>query len=172
MAHNTTAAAIPPEPLRLRDMGTARAPVQMPVISAAIGARPASSAGRGNIARSAPRWLATLGSVGLSAALWAAPAMLLVQEDLRALAVALVANPLQDLPSTALMLAVALVYAVAAGFSIASGASQLAQAGPRYARFFLFLLVTPAILLSLVATLVSFLALFLVLAILCFPTLL
>jgi hypothetical protein len=144
----------------------------MSTARAAIGARPAACARRGNVARSAPGWPATLGSVSLSAIFWTAPAAILVQDDLRALAVSLVANPLQHPPYAALMLAFVLVYSIAAGFFIVASTSRLTQAGPRFVRVLLFLLVTPAILLSLVATLVSTLAVSLLLAIWCFPVLL
>jgi hypothetical protein len=172
MTRNTTAAAISPDLLPLRDMSAARAAIQVPSAAAAIAARPAAGARRGNVARSVPGWPATLGSVSLSAVLWTVPAAILGESDLRALALGLVANPLQHLPYTAAILAFVLVYSIAAGCFIVASTSRLTQAGPRFLRVLFFLLVTPAILLSLVGTLVSTLALSLVFAIWCLPALL
>jgi len=105
-------------------------------------------------------------------ALWVAPGLLLMQIDLRAVEESLGANPLQHTLTTTLVLAFALAYIVATGWLIAATASRLTEGRPLYVKACLLFIIAPAILLSLVSTLMSSLAFFFSLLIWCFPALL
>jgi hypothetical protein len=105
-------------------------------------------------------------------ALWVAPGLLVMQIDLRAVEESLGANPLQHALTTTMVLAFALAYIVATGLLIGATASRLTEGRPLYVKTFLLFIVAPAILLSLVSTLMSTLAFFFSLLILCFPALL
>ena len=72
----------------------------------------------------------------------------------------------------ALWIAFALAYIVATGLLIAAAASRLTDGRPLYVKTCLLLIIAPAILLSLVSTLMSSLAFFLSLLIWSFPALL
>ena len=108
----------------------------------------------------------------LALALWIAPGLLTMQIDLRAVEESLGANPLRLAPTITGGLAFALAYIVATGLLIAATASRLAEGRPLYVKSCLLFIIAPAILLSLVFTLISSLAFFLSLLIWCFPALL
>jgi hypothetical protein len=105
-------------------------------------------------------------------ALWIAPGLLTMQIDLHAVEAILAANPLQHTLTSTLVFAFALAYIVATGLLIGATASRLTQGRPRYVKNFLLLVIAPAILLSLISTLMSSLAFFFSLLIWCFPALL
>jgi hypothetical protein len=105
-------------------------------------------------------------------ALWIAPGLLAMRIDLHAVEEGLGANPLRHASTTALVLAFALAYIVATGLLIAAAASRLTEGRPLYVKTCLLFIIAPAILLSLVSTLMSSLAFFLSLLIWSFPALL
>lgn len=104
--------------------------------------------------------------------LWAAPALLFMRSDGQAMVDSFFADPLRHIPSTTLALGLALVYVVTTGLLMAASAARLAQARVRYVNGCLFLVIAPAILVSLVSTLALSLAFSFSLLIWCFPVLL
>jgi hypothetical protein len=105
-------------------------------------------------------------------ALWIAPGLLLLRINLREVEHNLVVNPLQHAATTTMGLAFALAYIVATGLFISATASRLTEGRPLYVKTCLLFIIAPAILLSLVSTLISSLAFFFSLLIWCFPALL
>jgi hypothetical protein len=103
-------------------------------------------------------------------ALWTAPGLLVMRIDLHAVE-ELSTNPLRHAPTMTMVLAFALAYIVATGLLIAATASRLTEGRPLYVKTCLLFIIAPAILLSLVSTLMSSLALFLSLVMWSFPTL-
>jgi hypothetical protein len=92
--------------------------------------------------------------------------------NLREVEHTLVVNPLQHTATTTMGLAFALAYIVATGLFISAAASRLTEGRPLYVKTCLLFIIAPAILLSLVSTLISSLAFFFSLLIWCFPALL
>jgi len=115
---------------------------------------------------------APLGQFCFSLALWAAPGLLLMRSDARAIVDRLLTDPLHHTPSITLVLILALVYIVTTGLLVAASASRLAQARPRYVNILIFFVIAPAILVSLASTLTLSFASFFSLLIWCFPALL
>jgi hypothetical protein len=108
----------------------------------------------------------------IALALWTAPGPLLMRVDLHAVEESLSANPLRHAPTTTMVLAFALAYVLATGLLIAAAASRLTEGRPLYVKSCLLFIIAPAILLSLLFTLISSLAFFFSLLIWCFPALL
>ena len=136
------------------------------------GTRPTSGADAGATAEPSSTLAFQLGQFCIALALWIAPGLPLMRSDLRAVAEALIANPLQYVPATTVMLAFALAYVFATGLLIVATASRLTKRRPLHVKVCVLLVAAPAILLSLAFTLVSSLAFFLSLTIWCFPVLL
>jgi hypothetical protein len=147
-----------------------RGHAQVQLNTAGVGARATSWAEKEHTAeqKSALKQLA-LFCVAL--ALWVAPGPVVMRIDLQAVE-ELGANPLRHTPTLTVGLAFALAYIVATGLLIASTASRLTEGRPLYVKTCLLFIIAPAILVSLVSTLVSSLAFFLGLLIWCFPALL
>src|SRR5579859_1696100 len=104
--------------------------------------------------------LKQLALFGVALALWVAPGLLMMQIDLRAVEESLGANPLQHTLTTTMVLAFALAYIVATGLLIAATASRLTEGRPFYVKTCLLFVIAPAILLSLISTLMSALGFF------------
>ena len=144
---------------------------QVHLNAAGVGARATSWAEKEHTAKPKSA-LEQLALFCVALALWVAPGLLLMRIDLHAVEVSLGANPLRHAPTITTVLAFALAYIVATGLLIAATASRLAEGRPLYVKTCLLFIIAPAILLSLVSTLMSSLAFFLSLLIWCFPALL
>jgi hypothetical protein len=105
-------------------------------------------------------------------AMWIAPGLLLMRIDLHAVEEVVGANPLVHAPIATIAFAFALTYIVATGLLIAATASRLTEGRPIYVKTAFLLTIAPAILISLMSTLMSSFAFFLSLVIWCFPALL
>jgi hypothetical protein len=104
-------------------------------------------------------------------ALWAAPAILLVKVDPEKLLAALANAPLRATPSELLILPLVIAYLVATGLLLGWAAERLAPQS-RWRRATARIVLAPMILLSLSATAVVSVPLFLGLTVQCFPRLL
>ena len=104
--------------------------------------------------------------------LWIAPGPLIMRIDLHTIEEVVGANPLRHAPIATMAFAFALAYIVATGLLLAATASHLTETRSFYVKTCVSFIVAPAILLSLISTLMSALAFFLSLVIWCFPVLL
>jgi uncharacterized protein with PQ loop repeat len=148
-----------------------RGHAQVHLNAAGVGARAASWAEKERTAERKSA-LKQLPLFCVALALWVAPGLLVMRIDLHAVEESIGTNPLRHAPTTTMVLAFVLAYIVATGLLIAATASRLTEGRPLYVRTCLLFIIAPAILLSLISTLMSSLAFFLSLLIWCFPALL